>query len=106
MLLPAGARQKSAYWQIFSQRLGAVLKDRGIRQNAFCDDLGVRPQTVNDWMKGRKTPSADRLFEIADLLGMSLDELIGRTPPRRRRTPETAPRKRKSKKKSRGRGSP
>lgn len=52
-----------------------------MRQNALARTLKVKPQMVTKWLKGPDTPSADRLFEIADALGVSLDKLMGRVPP-------------------------
>lgn len=74
------------YWQFFQKRLREILKERKIRQKALAKLLGVDPTTVNDWLTGRKTPSANRLFEIADILAVPLDDLIGRTPPRNKKT--------------------
>lgn len=75
---------KSPYWSIFPGRLEAILGEQGIRQNVFAEMLGVEPTTINSWIKERKQPSATRLFEMADLLQVSLDDLIGRTPPKRK----------------------
>jgi transcriptional regulator with XRE-family HTH domain len=52
-----------------------------MRQNALARTLGVRPQMVTKWLKGPETPSAEKLFEMADALAVSLDRLIGRMAP-------------------------
>lgn len=75
-----------AYWESFPDRLRAILKERGVRQVAFAEQLGISPSSFNNWLGGRKIPSASRLIQMADLLELSLDDLIGRTPPRNNRT--------------------
>ena len=58
-----------------------MLKQKGVRQKALAQALGVEPPIISRWLKGPETPSATRLFEIADVLNVTLDELIGRIPP-------------------------
>lgn len=41
--------------------------------------LGVSRQTVGKWESGKATPELDKLISLCDLLGCSLDELVGRT---------------------------
>jgi transcriptional regulator with XRE-family HTH domain len=55
-----------------------VLKQKGVRQKTLAKALGVEPPIISRWLKGPETPSATRLFEIADVLNVTLDELIGR----------------------------
>lgn len=40
--------------------------------------LGVSRQTVGKWESGRATPELGKLISLCDLLGCSLDELVGR----------------------------
>lgn len=80
------SRQNFSYWTIFSKRLKALLSEREIRQNALAEMLGIDPTSVNSWIQERKTPSAAHILEIADILDVSLDDLFGRTPPRKRKT--------------------
>ena len=77
---------KSTYWRNFSNRLRALLKEQGIRQNAFASQLDVGPTAVNNWLKRKKVPSANRLLEIADILAVPLDALFDRTPPKKKKT--------------------
>lgn len=43
--------------------------------------LDVTPQTISAWLGESAEPSAQKLFEMADFFGVSLDRLVGRTPP-------------------------
>jgi len=45
--------------------------------------LHVSDATINRYEKGVHQPDPDKLNKLADILGVSTDELLGRTPPRR-----------------------
>lgn len=42
--------------------------------------IGVSRETMSGWLNGSVTPSLSNAVSIADTLGISLDELAGRTP--------------------------
>jgi len=58
--------------------LRKYLKTRRITQAEFARQMGVSQPTVWAWMNGTKTPTADKLVRIADLIGATVDELLGR----------------------------
>lgn len=47
---------------------------------AFVKDLGIPYTTYLDYEKGLKDASGKNIVKIADKLGISTDELLGRTP--------------------------
>ncbi|MDO4851179.1 MAG: helix-turn-helix transcriptional regulator [Actinomycetota bacterium] len=51
----------------------------GLTQEDVAARLGVSRQTVGKWESGRATPELEKLIALCDLLGCSLDELVGRT---------------------------
>ena len=50
----------------------------GLTQEDVASKLGVSRQTVGKWESGRATPELEKLIALSDLLGCSLDELVGR----------------------------
>jgi transcriptional regulator with XRE-family HTH domain len=47
--------------------------------------MDVTSDAVRKWERGKRTPMFDAAIKIADVLGVSLDELAGReTPPKRK----------------------
>ena len=48
-------------------------------QREFAKKLGVYQPMVADWESGRKEPKLFYAICIADMLNISLDELVGRT---------------------------
>lgn len=51
---------------------------RGITQAQFAALTGVRQNTVSQWESGKRHPSSLLLSELADVLGCTVDELLGR----------------------------
>ncbi len=60
--------------------LRALRCSQGLTQPQLADTLGVSRQAISAWESGKSKPSMSRLWQIADLFGVSLDELVGRTP--------------------------
>ncbi|MDO4850869.1 MAG: DUF4417 domain-containing protein [Actinomycetota bacterium] len=52
---------------------------RSLTQEDVASKLGVSRQTVGKWESGRATPELEKLIALCDLLGCTLDELVGRT---------------------------
>ena len=48
---------------------------------AFARKCGVSQQNVQNWVKGQNIPDVEKLVEIADIYGKSLDEAVGREAP-------------------------
>ena len=45
---------------------------------AFARKVGVSPQNVQNWINGQNMPPVEKLAEIADMYGLSLDSMVGR----------------------------
>lgn len=61
-------------YQIFQQKLA----EKGITPYKVSKDTGISTSTLSDWKTGRSVPKLDKLIIIADYLGISLEELIGK----------------------------
>ena len=60
-------------------------KDDGLNQSDLANRLGVLPQDITNWKK-RGLPS-DKYLEVAETLGRSIDDLLGRTGYKRQANP-------------------
>ncbi|CAH2606449.1 Helix-turn-helix transcriptional regulator (plasmid) [Rhodovastum atsumiense] len=58
------------------QRISELMKARGMDQSALARTLGIKSQSVNQWIAGRTAPGRDRLPAIAGALGVSVADLI------------------------------
>ena len=52
-------------------------KNRALTQQQLAEILGVRQNTICQWEKGKREPSIKMCKEVASVLGVSLDELVG-----------------------------
>lgn len=58
----------------FSKNAKKLLKDRDLTQSEFCDKLGYKK---SNWENIVKTNNIDMLSDIANILEMSLEDVIG-----------------------------
>lgn len=71
----------SSHWRNFPSSLSQLIEERGIKKQDLARSVGVKAPTLSGWLNGTVRPSADALFNLADALRVSLDRLVGRTPP-------------------------
>lgn len=71
------AKQKQ---QTFGERLRDLLYERKIPQISFAKKLGISRARLNNYLADRSEPSQKTLIQIADLLKINADYLLGRIP--------------------------
>jgi len=57
-------------------RIKEILEEKGIKQIWLAEQLGKSYNMVNGYVKNRKQPSIEVLYEIANILGVSVRELL------------------------------
>ena len=57
-------------------RIEAIRKERGIRQEEFAKSLGVSRQTISSLENGRYNPSILLAHRIARYFGMTIEEVF------------------------------
>lgn len=62
---------------MLSDNLVRIRKERGLTQEALAVKLGVVRQTISKWEKGLAVPDAEMLSKIADVLEVSVVDLLG-----------------------------
>lgn len=55
-----------------------IIDSRGITTYMVSKATGISQSTFSDWKRGRYQPKLNKLIKIADYLGVSINELIGR----------------------------
>lgn len=60
------------------QRIEEMLKTEGLTQSKLANGIGVNQSTVCNWLNGKKEPSIESLWKLADFFDVSVDYLIGR----------------------------
>ncbi len=53
-----------------------MCEKRGMTAGFIADNLNVSQQTVYSWYSAKKLPTLDHLVELADILNVSMDELV------------------------------
>ena len=60
-------------------RIKDLREAKGLTQEQVAQQLGVTQGTIAHWESGARTPTLSNMVKIADFLGVSLDEAMGRT---------------------------
>lgn len=62
---------------MFSENLKTLRKQRGFSQEELATRLHVVRQTISKWEKNLSVPDADTLIRLAEILEVSVSELLG-----------------------------
>lgn len=59
-----------------ANRLQQLRKMNGYSQDALAEQLGISRQAISKWERAESSPDTDNLIALAELYGMTLDELL------------------------------
>lgn len=62
----------------FAAALREIRKRAGLSQEDLARMVGVERSTVTKWESGQNAPALPTLAKLADVLGVSVDDLLGR----------------------------
>lgn len=65
--------------KIFADRFKSRRLQLGLNQREISEKLNIQRSTITNYEKGNITPTADKLPEIANMLNVSVDYLLGRS---------------------------
>lgn len=63
---------------MFSDIFMQILHERGMKPYHISKLTGISAGLISDYANGKKQPTLVNLLKIADVLGISVDELLGR----------------------------
>ena len=66
---------------IFAEQMRLIRQRHGMTQQALAEALGVSTSAVQKWERGQSEPNTRTLQMMADLFGVSLDELCDHPAP-------------------------
>ena len=71
---------------MLSDRIRALRKEHGYSQEQMARKLHLTQGAISQWENGLTVPAADQLIALADVFGITVDDLLGReqqetTPP-------------------------
>ena len=61
----------------FINRLKSIMSERKITQSELSKRAGIRQSSISDWLNGRYEPKQDKIYLIAQALGVSPSWLLG-----------------------------
>ena len=64
----------------FNEKLLSLRKNAGMSQDALAEKLGVTRQAVSKWEQGPAMPETKSIVQIAQVFGVTVDELVEYTP--------------------------
>jgi putative transcriptional regulator len=59
-------------------RIGEFIDKSGYKKKFIAKHLGITPTQLSNWISGRSYPSVPKLFALADLLEVKVDDLYSR----------------------------
>ena len=68
---------KGGSHKMLSKNLKIFRKRKGLTQENVAEALNIVRQTASKWEKGISVPDADMLIRLAEILDVSVNELIG-----------------------------
>ena len=66
--------------ETFGQRLQRLRKNANLTQEDVATKLNITAQAVSKWENDVSAPDISILVELSDILGVTLDELLGKAP--------------------------
>ena len=66
--------------QAFGRRIAEARRAAGLTQPDLAEKMGISFQAVSNWERGESMPDIAKLPELAAILGMSIDALLGVVP--------------------------
>ena len=64
---------------IFSENLKQLMTEASINQVKLSKEIRIAQSAISAWLSGKKEPSIESLWLLADFFVCSIDELVGRT---------------------------
>lgn len=61
----------------FSKNFKRIRKEKNVSQISISTALNISPQSVSKWERGKSLPDIQNLCELAKILGVSTDKLLG-----------------------------
>lgn len=85
-----------------ADRLVELRKEHKLSQEALAEKLGLSRQSISKWERAEASPDTDNLIALAEVYGVTLDELLGNNEPKAEKSEPQATKKQLSAKQIKG----
>lgn len=65
----------------FAQQFRSLIESKGLTQRIIADRINTTETTISRYVSGARTPNIETAVELAQVLGVSMDTLVGIDPP-------------------------
>lgn len=59
-------------------KIGFWIEERGYMKKYIAKQLEITPTQLSNWISGKSSPTIEKAFKLADLLGVKVDDLYER----------------------------
>ena len=63
---------------VVKSRIGSCIEKSGLKKKYIAEQLDISPTQLSNWISMRSYPPAEKLFKLADLLNVKVDDLYER----------------------------
>lgn len=63
---------------IFPERLSYLMRIEKLSQSELARKIGISQSAICNWLNGKKEPSIESLWKLADYFDVTVDYLIGK----------------------------
>lgn len=74
-----------------ADRLVELRKEHKLSQEALAEKLGLSRQSISKWERAEASPDTDNLIALAEVYGITLDQLLGNDEPKAEPQPQPKP---------------
>lgn len=74
-----------------ADRLVELRKEHKLSQEALAEKLGLSRQSISKWERAEASPDTDNLIALAEVYGITLDQLLGNDEPKVEPQPQPKP---------------
>jgi putative transcriptional regulator len=60
-------------------KIGYWIEQRGYMKKYIAKQVDITPTQLSNWISGKSSPTIEKAFKLADLLGVKVDDLYERT---------------------------
>lgn len=64
---------------LFAERLRALRKERGLKQEELAKELDLTQRKISYWENGTTEPDLTALWKLSDYFGVTVDYLLGKS---------------------------
>ncbi|MED5050677.1 helix-turn-helix transcriptional regulator [Anoxybacillus rupiensis] len=68
-------RRNHTLVMIMKSKIDEIIKLKGYKKKYVAEKIGVSANQLSNWITGKNYPTLDKAFKLAELLGVSVEDL-------------------------------